>query len=147
MVLRHYIQAMPYPFRSTAISTLKYENVNEALVELHSVDAEDWRLDDAVYRSSVQVAAALLYNNVPTPTVFSHGPNSVVFNWSGPDNSNLYLTVGATRLSALISTFHDITYRAELVGPMFNSSERFFAALGATGSLGEPLLIASSKTR
>jgi hypothetical protein len=133
---------------NASFSILRYEDVSEALSELHSFDvADDWRLDESVYRSSVQVAAALFDKNIPTPTVFSHGPKSVVFNWSGPDNSNLYLTVSATRLSALVSTVHSITYRAELVGPSFNHANGFFSALGFASYLGEPLVLTGSKDR
>jgi hypothetical protein len=120
----------------SSLPALRYQDVSLALSEMRGLDeSEHWKLDEAVYGASVQVAATLMDKNIPTPTVFSHGPKSVVFNWTLP-SENLYLTVSANRISALLSTADTITHRAEITGPLVSHADRFFSALGSIPLLG-----------
>jgi hypothetical protein len=108
---------------------LGYGEVNGALNELYTLASdEDWKLNGQVYNKSVQVAAILMETQIPPPKVLSHGSNSVVFNWSAAD-TNLYLTISADKMSAMISTVAAITFKAEIVGPSANHSMDFFSAL------------------
>jgi hypothetical protein len=52
-------------------------------------------------------------NSFPAPRIFNHGPKSVVFNWS-KEADNLYLTVSADHVSALISSPERIKRRIDL---------------------------------
>src|SRR6266567_3812547 len=80
------------------IQAAEYAELEQALSDLRGLDDdEQWKIDDTVYSASVQVAAVLMQNSVPTPSVFTHGSKSVVFNWSAEGN-NLYLTVSPSRL-------------------------------------------------
>src|SRR5947209_18407694 len=81
-----------------------YAELNDALVDMHNLDDDgDWKIQTPVYSASVQVAAALMQYGIPRPGVFTHGPKSVVFNWS-QDDINLYLTVSQRKLSILVSS-------------------------------------------
>lgn len=104
-----------------------YRELGEALNELRDLDADDeWKIDAPVYHAACFVAAELMANNFSVPRVFAHGPHSVVFNWhNGLDN--LYLTVSADRMSALISSPERIKRRidysaSDLIDPAFTLS-------------------------
>jgi hypothetical protein len=108
-----------------------YAELGQALFELHSLaEDQDWRIERPVYGASLQVAAVLMEKNIPSPSVFTHGPRSVVFNWAEADK-NLYLTVSKSRLSVLLSSAGKIEYRTEFEGPQVADSGRFFSALEA----------------
>jgi hypothetical protein len=81
-----------------------YQELGEALSELTALEAADeWKIDMSVYDAARRVAAQLMDNSFPAPRIFNHGPESVVFNWSD-ETDNLYLTISANKISALISS-------------------------------------------
>jgi hypothetical protein len=90
-----------------------YAELGEALREMTEVgDDDDWHINPDVYGSALFVAASLRETAVPAPRVFTHGPESVVFNWSHLGD-NLYLTISADRMSALLSTPEKIVRRVD----------------------------------
>jgi hypothetical protein len=108
-----------------------YRELSETLSELSNIQDDEWHIESEVYDTSIQVAAALLDKNIPTPHVFSHGPKSVVFNWGDGEN-NLYLTIGKCRLWATVSSASELKARVELTGPTNNVTGDFLKALGQT---------------
>lgn len=99
-----------------------YQELGDALSEMTEIDEDnEWQIDAPVLSAACFVATELMTESFPAPKVFSHGPKSVVFNWS-QDGDNLYLTISADRISALISTPERIRRRADyslnqLMGP------------------------------
>lgn len=92
----------------------KYYELGEALSEMTALEgADEWKIDSAVYDAARYVAAGLRADSLPAPRVFSHGPKSVVFNWSH-EADNLYLTVSSNKISALISSPQRIKWRIEI---------------------------------
>jgi hypothetical protein len=92
----------------------EYRELGEALSGMSELnEGEEWRIDRPVYTAASNVAAALRANSVEAPRVFNHGPKSVVFNWSH-NADNLYLTISADHISALISSPQCIKRRIEL---------------------------------
>jgi len=84
--------------------TQKYQELGQALNEITELEeGEDWHIDPPVYYTARYIASELMRMSIPTPRIFNHGPKSVVFNWSIGVN-NLYLTISADRMSALISS-------------------------------------------
>jgi hypothetical protein len=75
-------------------------------------EGDEWRIDAPVYATACYVASELRDSSYPAPSVFTHGPESVVFNWSNGAN-NLYLTITSDRMSALVSTPERITRRID----------------------------------
>ena len=130
---------MAYGF--TSLSEPKagsYTELHQALTELHNLDDDDdWKIQTPVYSASLQVAAALLENDIPKPGVFTHGSKSVVFNWSGKE-VDLYLTVSKSRLSVLVSSTEGIEYRTEFSADSGEDTNRFFSALGTMRLLAPP---------
>jgi hypothetical protein len=127
-----------------------YRELGEALNQLRDLaDQDEWKIDGPVYYAASFVAAELMDRGFPVPRVFNHGPHSVVFNWAhGSDN--LYLTVSADRMSALISSPERIKRRIEyptpdLMKPSIMLSSITSAYLGQpiahviTGSVTDPL--------
>jgi hypothetical protein len=91
----------------------EYQELGDALSEMTMLEgADEWKIEPPVYAAASYVAAELMANSFPVPRIFSHGPESVVFNWSDEGN-NLYLTVSANMVSALISSPERITQRIE----------------------------------
>jgi hypothetical protein len=81
-----------------------YQELGVALREITELDDDDeWHVDPPVYVAAGYIASELLRMSFPAPRIFNHGPKSVVFNWSSGAN-NLYLTISADRMSALISS-------------------------------------------
>jgi len=92
----------------------EYWELAEALSEMTQLEqAEEWKIEAAVYNAACYVAAGLMANSFPVPRVFNHGSQSVVFNWSD-GSDNLYLTVSADRMSAMISSPERIKQRVDL---------------------------------
>jgi len=92
----------------------EYQELGEALSEMTELqEGDEWKIDAAVYDAARRVAAGLMAKAYPAPQVFSHGPKSVVFNWSYGAN-NLYVTISANRISALSSSPERINRRLEL---------------------------------
>jgi hypothetical protein len=93
--------------------TQGYQELAVALNEMSQVESEDeWSIDQRVYEVACYVAAELKSESLPAPQIFNHGRQSVVFNWSN-GGDNLYLTISADRLSALISSPDRIKRRME----------------------------------
>ena len=92
----------------------EYRDLGEALGEMTELEPDDeWRIEPSVYDAARFVAVGLMANSCPAPRILSHGPKSVVFNWPR-DTDNLYLTVSADRMSALISSPERIKQRMDL---------------------------------
>lgn len=95
----------------------EYQELGLALSEMKELDNdEDFRIEPPVYAAACIVAVDLMAHAFPPPQVFSHGPKSVVFNWSKNSN-NLYLTISADKISALVSTPEKIQRRLEIEYP------------------------------
>jgi hypothetical protein len=91
----------------------EYQELGDALGQLTEVNqGDEWGVEPLVYGAACFIAAGLMVNSFPAPRVFNHGPKSVVFNWSCAAN-NLYLTISADRISALISSPERIQKRIE----------------------------------
>jgi len=91
----------------------EYRELGEALSEMTALEeADEWRIEPVVYHAASHVAAQLMVHSFPAPRIFNHGAQSVVFNWSN-ETDNLYLTVSANKISALISSPERITRRIE----------------------------------
>lgn len=90
-----------------------YQELGAALGEMTRLEeGDEWKIDPPVYSAACYVAAGLMAHSFPAPRIFNHGTKSVVFNWShGSDN--MYLTVSANHISALISSPERIKRRVE----------------------------------
>jgi hypothetical protein len=105
-----------------------YQELADALVEMSEPEADEWAIDEPVYNVAHFVATSLLNCSYPAPKVFSHGPKSVVFNWlNGGDN--LYLTVSASRVAALVSSPERIKRRFEVSTSALSDPSRLLPAL------------------
>jgi hypothetical protein len=92
----------------------EYVELGQALNQMTELEeADDLKIDIPVYEAARYVAVQLMANGLPTPRLFNHGSKSVVFNWSD-NNNNLYLTVSADKVSALISSPERIKHRFEV---------------------------------
>ncbi len=91
----------------------EYQELGAALSEMTKLEeGDEWKIDPPVYNAACYVAAGLLAHSFPAPRIFNHGSKSVVFNWSyGADN--MYLTISADHISALISSPERIKRRVE----------------------------------
>lgn len=90
-----------------------YQELGNALVELRDLNEDEPAIEEPVYRAAQFLATALMNCSYPAPRLFNHGPKSVVFNWMNDDRNNLYLTVAADCISALLSSPERITRRVE----------------------------------
>jgi hypothetical protein len=105
---------------------------------LHSFDShDDWNISSQVYAASIYVAGTLMQNAIPRPGVFTHGPNSVVFNWSQEETS-LYLTISKNNLSVLVSSNEGIQLHADLSSIEAGNADRFISALRSVPLLSPP---------
>jgi hypothetical protein len=107
-----------------------YKELELALAELNEPEDEDWKVEESVYRHSIQIAAALMHMAIPRPGVFTHGPNSIVFNWT-QSHDNLYLTITDDKLYVLMSSPQEIKFRAELGTALITDTNVFLSALGS----------------
>jgi hypothetical protein len=124
----------------SAPSVESYRELEAALLELHELDSEeDWQIKESVYNSSVQIAAALMDQGIPRPGVFTHGPQSVVFNWTSALD-NFYLTITQDNMYVLISSPEEIKYRGELGKVLTSRATDLFSALGSA-KLASPILL------
>jgi hypothetical protein len=133
-----FVTSVPATTDAADVQLEGYRELSATLAQLSTSQDDEWHIESEVYDTSVQVAAALLDKDIPTPHVFSHGPRSVVFNWSDGEN-NLYLTVGKRRLWAAVSSASEIKTRVELTGPTNNVAGDFVKALGQSFS-NKPML-------
>ncbi|MEO8051930.1 MAG: hypothetical protein ABI833_16050 [Acidobacteriota bacterium] len=123
-----------------------YYALGEALGEMTVLDeGEDWKIDAAVFSTACYVALELKTDRLPAPRIFTHGPKSVVFNWSR-ENDNLYLTISANRISALVSSPERIKRRVDMPVREFANQYRAVSLMGAAypETAGEYPLIAES---
>lgn len=106
-----------------------YKELGNALAEMTEVgEADELKIDNAVYKSACNVAFSLMTHSYAAPTIFTHGPKSVVFEWSTGPNS-LYLTISADKLSALISTPERIKRRMEYSLQALRNPSLIFSAI------------------
>jgi hypothetical protein len=93
--------------------TQEYGELGETLKELAILEEEDdWRIEESVYAAASYYATELRSGSIPAPQVSVHGPKSVIFNWSN-GYYNLYLTISANNVSALLSSPERIIRRKE----------------------------------
>jgi len=91
----------------------EYQEVGEALSEMVNLDEDnEWRIELPVYAIACHIAGKLKEATYPAPRIFNHGPKSVVFNWSR-GNDDLYLTISANGISALLSSARSIQRRID----------------------------------
>jgi len=113
---------------------LEYQELGKALGEMTEFeDGDEWKIDAPVYTAACYVAAELLDNSFPAPRVFNHGPKSIVFNWS-KEADNLYLTVSADHISALISSPERIKRRIDLSANEMANPSRALSSVRAAYS-------------
>jgi hypothetical protein len=91
----------------------EYQELGAALGEMTKLEeGDEWKIDPPVYNAACYIAAGLMAHSFPAPNIFNHGTKSVVFNWSyGADN--MYLTISADHVSALIFSPERIKRRVE----------------------------------
>jgi hypothetical protein len=107
----------------------EYRELGEALREMTELEqVDEWAIEPPVLGTALKVAAGLMANGYPAPHVFTHGPKSVVFNWPAGIN-NLYLTVSADKISALISTPERIAQRVDFLANEFLEPSLFLPAI------------------
>jgi hypothetical protein len=103
----------------------EYRELGEVLTEMTEFDkGDDWKIEAPVFHAARYVAAVLMDSSYPAPRVFNHGPRSVVFNWPVGAEDNLYLTISADKLSALVSSPERIKRRMD-----FSANEPLTPAL------------------
>jgi hypothetical protein len=125
----------------------EYKELGEALSEMTEFEEEGkWKIEPPVYDAARYVAGTLLANFFPAPRIFNHGPRSVVFNWS-QGTRNLYLTISADRIAALISSPERIQRRMEIA---YSSRElldpsRLLTSI-RSAHLEKPIVLAVSST-
>jgi hypothetical protein len=112
----------------------EYRNLGEALSEMAQLETDgDWGIEKDVQHVAFQVAAELQSMSVPAPQTFTHGPKSVVFNWSTV-SENLYLTISTDYISALVSTTEKITKRVDFAtNQLLESAQKFRGLLPVPG--------------
>ncbi len=112
VILRTTFSSVPIIWQSEL--RREYQELGQALSEMTEVEeGDEWKIDAPVYNAACYVAEGLMASSFPAPRIFNHGPKSVVFNWS-KDADNLYLTVSADHVSALISSPERIKRRIDL---------------------------------
>ncbi len=130
VTLRTTFSSVPVIWQSELLQ--EYKELGNSLGEMTEFkERDEWKIDASVYAAACFVAAELMANSFPAPRVFNHGPKSVVFNWS-KEADNLYLTVSADHVSALISSPERIKRRMDLsVNEMANPSRALSAVRAA----------------
>jgi hypothetical protein len=109
----------------------EYRDLGQALGEMTEFENDDdCKIDAPVYIAACYIAAELMANSFPAPRIFNHGPKSVVFNWSN-EADNLYLTVSADHVSALISSPERIKRRIDLSAHELANPSLIFSSIRA----------------
>jgi hypothetical protein len=91
-----------------------YEALGDVLGTMSELESDDeWWVEAGVLTLAQCVAAKLKANAYPAPEILTHGPKSVVYNWTYDDN-NVYLTISTERLSALVSSHERIERRIDM---------------------------------
>lgn len=121
----------------------EYQELGQALSEMTELqEGDDWKIEPAVYHAATYVAAELMANAYPAPQIFNHGPKSIVFNWSHETN-NLYLTISADKISALLSSPERIKRRIELsANQLMGQSLAFYSMQPA--QLDQPVVLVTT---
>jgi len=115
----------------------EYQSLGEALEQMTELDDDSQdKIDPPVFGVACFVAAGLMGSSYPAPRVFNHGPKSVVFNWEH-EKSNLYLTISADKVSALVSSPERIQKRIDFSGTPVLEPAQILAAIHSTW-LNEP---------
>ena len=126
-VLRGTLSSVPTIWQSELGK--QYRELGEALNELSELqEGDEWKIEAPVYEVACDVASELMTLSYPAPSVFTHGPESVVFNWSYGTN-NLYLTISSDSVSALISTPKRIERRLDFEAKQFLASPLLLPAI------------------
>lgn len=142
-VLRQTFSSTPIIWQSELGN--RYEDLGQALSQMTELDDQsDWGIERPVYDAACFIAAGLMVNSFPAPRVFSHGPKSVVFNWSEEKN-NLYLTVSADKISALISSPERIRARLDYSGNQILNYRNLMGSM-RSAQLERPVLMPASAT-
>jgi hypothetical protein len=117
------------PVVSMAELAAEYGELGQALGEMATLGEDDeWWVESPVADVARCVAGELMNGGYPAPQLFTHGPKSLVFNWSrGSDN--LYLTVSSDSISVLISTPQKIKRRINYPVQALANPERLFPAI------------------
>lgn len=82
--------------------TREYQELGQALSEMTEFEDPEEGIEPPVFEAAANIAMQLMANNLPAPRIFTHGHKSVVFNWT-QDFQNLYFTISADKVSALVS--------------------------------------------
>jgi hypothetical protein len=115
----------------------EYQDLGEALEQMTELDDDSQeKIEPPVFGAACFVAAGLMGGSYPAPRVFNHGPKSIVFNWAH-EKSNLYLTISADKVSALVSTPERIQKRVDFSGTGVLDPAQMLAAIHSTW-LNEP---------
>jgi hypothetical protein len=91
----------------------RYLELSSALKDMSLADEDEDRIEPEVYRHACAYAAEVIQRHLPVPKIFSHGPQSVVFNWHN-GGLNRYLTISRNSLSILISNSAKIIRRKDV---------------------------------
>lgn len=119
------------PIISRSELAQEYKELGAALAEMTALDeGEELQIERPVFEAASSIAFELMKRSFPPPEVFTHGPKSVVFDWSNARN-NLYLTISADKMSALISTPERIKRRMEYSLKEFLNPSGIFLAIRA----------------
>lgn len=118
----------------------EYQEVGLALSEMNELEeGDECKIKAPVYNTACFIASVLMAISVPPPRVFTHGPDSVVFNWANQAD-NLYLTISADRMSALISSPERIKRRIEWTTKELMDPSLALSSIKAA-YLGEPVKV------
>jgi hypothetical protein len=132
LILRDTFSSVPIIWESEL--SQEYQELGEALNEMTELEeGDEWKIDAPVYNIACSVAAELMANSFPAPSIFNHGPKSIVFNWS-KEQDNLYLTISADRISALISSPERIKRRIDISARELMNPSLAFSSVGAAYS-------------
>lgn len=91
-------------FKNTDFSDLR--NSIEILVREEGISLE-------IKKAALDFLDGVSHYSVPTPRLFTHGPNSIVFTWQY-GKVLVYATVTAKEVSVLISTPEKVEFRSTL---------------------------------
>ena len=123
----------------------QYRELGEALKEMHEDTDTEWRIDSTVYSVALKTATVLMGAGFPPPAVFTHGSESVVFNWSN-GRTDLYLTISGDRLSAMVAIPEKIQRRLTFTKEQFANPAPMLAAVHRS-ALGTSRSVVSNAVR
>jgi hypothetical protein len=124
----------------------EYQDLGDALTQMTELEDEsEWVIERPVYDAACFVAAGLMASSFPAPRLFNHGPKSVVFNWTDDNKNNLYLTVSADRISALVSSPERIKKRLDYSAKELLNYRNLLGSL-RSAQLEQPVLMLASGT-